>query len=158
MKRIIPLVLSVLLFASCDSKSILDEEHDFNGAVWNRFTPEVFDVKVDNVENYYNIDITVAVDTLAYRYETLPVMLILNGPNGEERQFYGAVVLKDKGRWRGEIKDGLRVASGRIRSYFSFNTEGTHHLKVSQTTSQYDLEGVHRLAVSITRAKVDYNL
>ena len=148
----------ILLFTSCSKGCILNEEHSFNGAAWNRFTPEEFDVKVNNTENYYNIDITVAVDTLTYRYETLPVMLILNGPNGEERQFYGAVVLKDKGRWRGEIKDGLRVASGRIRSYFSFNTQGTHHLKVSHTTSQYDLEGVDRLAVSITRAKVDYDL
>ena len=83
---------------------------------------------------------------------------ILEAPGGEERQFYGTVLFKDNDRWRGQIKDGYRTASGRIRSYFSFNNKGTHHLRVSQATSQYDLEGIHSLRLTVTKAPVDYDL
>lgn len=147
MKKILPLLLGVLIFAGCSKKTLLDEEHSFEGATWNRFLPETFDLAVKNIENYYNIDLTVVVDTLRYRYSELPVMMILKAPGGEERQFYGTVTLKGKSQ-----------ATGRIRSYFSFNTPGTHRLEVSQITSQYDLEGIRSISLSITKAKVDYDL
>ena len=157
MKRLIPIILGVLLLTSCTSKTVIDEERTLEKQ-WNRFTPEVFNLQVNNVENYYNIDLAVAVDTTVYRYDQLPVMLVLDGANGEQRQFYGTVLLKDKGRWRGEMDGDYRLVSGRIRSYFSFNAKGAYRLAISQTTSQYDLEGIHSLALSITKAKIDYNL
>ena len=158
MKRLIPCLLGLLLLVSCGRKTVINEEHTFDGNIWNRFTPEEFKLSVDNIENYYHIDLTAAVDTTVYRYSELPVMFILKAPGGEERQFYGAVVLKEKGRWRGEMTDGYRTASGRIRSYFSFNSKGTHTVDVSHATSQYDLEGVHSITLSVTKAKVDYDL
>ncbi|MBR4738883.1 MAG: hypothetical protein IK058_02660 [Bacteroidales bacterium] len=149
---------SIFIFSSCTDKPFFDEERTFDRNVWNRFTAETFDIHVNNVENYYNIDVTVAVDTTVYRYEQVPMMFILKGAGGEERQFYGTVLLKEKGRWRGETQDGLRMVNGRIRSYFSFNRKGDFRLEVSQSTSQYDLEGIHSLTVVITKAKVDYDL
>ena len=158
-KTLLLVTLSLLtLFSACGRKSLLHEERQFDRNVWNRFTPEVFDIHVTNVENYYNLDFTVAVDTTVYRYDRVPLMLILNGPDGERRQFHGVVLLKDKERWRGEIVDGYRVANGRIRSYFSFNRKGDYRLEVSQETSQYDLEGIHSLTADVTKAKLDYNL
>lgn len=155
---------ALLLLGACSGNTIADEEHLLDGDRWNRFTPEHFDIAVGNIENYYNIDLTAAIDTTRFRYGELPVMLILRSPGGEERQFYGAVVFKGKSsegdqayRWRGEMKDGYRVATGRIRSYFSFNHKGAHTLDVSQATSQYDLEGVHSIALTVTKAKVDYD-
>lgn len=157
--RLLPAaVCAALLLAACSGNTLLDEEHTFDRNVWNRFTPELFDLSVSNIENYYNIDFTVAVDTAVYRYDALPLMIILQAPGGEERQFYGNITLKEQGRWRGEMRDGYRTVDGRIRSYFSFTSKGTHQMAVSQTTSQYDLEGVHSLSVSIVRAKIDYDL
>lgn len=159
MKRFLPIALLLLpLLTACDGKTILDEERLFDGDVWNRFTPEEFELTVDNADNYYNIDFTIAVDTNRYRYDALPVMIILTSPGGEERQFYGNVPLMEKGRPRGELHGACRVATGRIRSYFSFNSQGKHRMAVSQATSQYDLEGIHSLSVSVTRAKLDYDL
>ena len=155
--RCLPL-LALLLLTACGHKAALHEERQFAGDIWNRFTPEQFEVSIDNENNYYNIDFTVAVDTARYRYDAVPVMVILTSPAGEERQFYGNVALTEKGRPRGEIQQGYRVATGRIRSYFSFNRPGTHRMAVSQATSQYDLEGIHSLTVSVTRAKIDYDL
>lgn len=150
--------LSALLLISCSKNTVFEETRTFKGNIWNHFTPEVFDINIDNTEDYYNIDFLAAVDTGRYRYDNVPVMIELTSPGGELRQFYGVVALKENNRWRGEMEDGYRVASGRIRSYFSFNSRGTHHMEVSHTTSQYDLEGVHSLTVVVTKAKIDYDL
>ena len=64
MKRLYILLLGALLLTGCSKKVLFDEQHDFANHTWNRFTPEVFNIDVDNVEDYYNIDLTIAVDTL----------------------------------------------------------------------------------------------
>lgn len=147
----------MLLCMGCSHKTVIDEERVFDHNVWNRFTPEAFTVEVSDADAYYNINITAAVDTLHYRYQEVPLMVILESPNGERRQFSTLVLLQDKGRWRGEMQEGYRVASARVRSYFSFNHQGTYRMEIGQQTSQYDLEGIHSIAVNIEKAKIDYS-
>ena len=150
-------ILTFLLLSSCGSKSVLDEEHIFDRNVWNRFTPEQFEFNIQNIEDYYHIDVTVAVDTALYRYKQFPCALTLITPGGEERSFRTAIALKEKERWRGEMKDGYRVVTGRVRSYFSFNSKGVQHLSILQNTSQYDLEGIHSVGINIYKGKIDYS-
>lgn len=149
--------LFILLFAACSNKQVLDEERVFNRGIWNRFTPEVFSFDVPDAEDFYHIDITFVIDTALYRYTEVPLTLNLESPAGEKRFIPTTVPLKEHGRWRGEMRDGYRVVTGRTRSYFSFNHTGTHHLAVGQRTSQYDLEGVRGMTVNITKAKIDYS-
>lgn len=160
MKHLIPALLcTVALLCACQrNNTVFDETHTFNGNNWNRFTPEQFEIDVPNAEDYYNIDFTVSVDTSVYRYKEFPLMVIMTSPAGEERQFYHTIILNEKGRWRGEVHDGLRTVQGRVRSYFTFNRKGTHTMLVSQTTSQYDLEGIHSLQVTVDKTKLEYNL
>lgn len=156
--QLFPFLLAALLLASCGgNKVVFDEEHTFDRNTWNRVTPVEFSVDIDNVEDYYNIDFTVSVDTLRYRYDRFPLIVHLTSPAGESRQFYYTVQLKENDRWRGQCVDGYRVVQGRARSYFSFNRKGTHRMDVKQETSQYDLEGVRALGVSIERTKVEYH-
>lgn len=152
------LLACTLLLAACNNRPICDEQRTFAGDIWNRFTAENFDIAVSNINDYYHLDVTAAIDTARYRYDIVPLMVNLTSPGGEERQFYGVIQLKDKGRPRGEMVDGYRVVSGRLRSFFSFNHAGTHKMAISQTTSQYDLEGIHSLSLTVTRAKLDYDL
>ena len=157
MKELTIALLGVCLFCSCGNKKILDESHTFDRNIWNRFTMEEFSFNVPNIDNYYNIDITVAVDTIRYRYDMVPIAVNLISPDGEKRRILTSVALKEKGRWRGEMQDGYRTAQGRVRSYFSFNHKGQHRMEVGQQTSQYDLEGIYSVAVHIEKAKLDYS-
>lgn len=157
MKRIPLILAAILLLAACANKTVLDEQRTFANGVWNHFTPESYNVEIGNVENYYDIDFSVAVDTAVYRYPNLPLTVNIYSPNGEHRMFYADIPLKHQGRWRGEVQDGLRTFNQRIRSYFSFNTKGTHRIDVAQATSQYDLEGVRTFGVQVTKAKLDYD-
>ena len=163
MKKILFAIISTLLLCSCTNKSILDDERTFANDVWNRFTPEVFEVNVDNIEDYYNIDVTAVIDTAVYRYLTVPLLFNLYSPNGEQRSFYAEVPFTENGRWRGEMlpvgnNNTLRTANRRIRAFFSFNSKGTHRMEINQTTSQYDLEGIHSIRVTVSKAPLDYDM
>lgn len=147
---------ALFLLTSCGQKTILEDRREFRQDVWNRFTPEVFDIGVKNNRDYYNIDFTVEVDTSIYRYDNVPFLVELDSPAGEHRQFFPAVMLKEHGVWRGTDENGYRKVKGRIRNYFSFNHEGKHRMSVKHTTPQFDLEGIHALTVTVERTKVDY--
>lgn len=147
--------LSLTLF-SCGGKKILDEEREFAGNTWNRFSPEVFEATVNNIQDYYNIDLTVSVDTALFRYNSLPLTVNIYSPNGEHRMFYSEVTLKENGRWKGEADDSLRTVGTHVRTFFSFNGKGSHRIEIGQATSQYDLEGVHSIEMDIYKVKLDY--
>ena len=150
------LTLAVLLCMGCGSKNIIDEERTFANDVWNRFTPEGFEVSVNNTDDYYNIDVTVAADTMAFRYSLLPITVNIYSPSGERRMFYASVPLKENGRWKGEIVGDRRQVTSRIRTLFSFNAKGDHRIEIGQATSQYNLEGIGSLRLTIENTKIDY--
>ncbi|MBP5677152.1 MAG: hypothetical protein J6W88_01490 [Bacteroidales bacterium] len=154
-KSLFLITFSFILFTSCGNKGNFDEERTFSGNIWNRFTPESFDVNIPNTNNYYNIDVTVAIDTNIYRYDQFPLNVNLYSPQNEHRYFQSFIALKEKGRWRGEVSDGYRIVTGRVRSYFSFNHEGTHRVELGQATSQYDLEGIHSVRLTLDKTKLD---
>lgn len=145
-----------MFFAACGKKATFDEQRTFKGDIWNRFTPEVFDVNITKPEDYYNINLTIAFDTAVFRYNSIPLTVNLYTPNGERRMFYSEVAFKENGRWKGEMDGGYRVVNQRIRSYFSFNGKGHHRMEIGQATSQYDLEGVNAITLNIEQAPLDY--
>lgn len=158
-RRLFPIALAFicLTLASCGKKATFDEQRDFERDIWNRFTPEVFEVRIDKPEDYYNINLTVAFDTAVFRYGSLPLTINLYTTNNERRMFYSEVAFKENGRWKGEMHDGYRVVTQRIRSYFSFNGKGEHRMEIGQATSQYDLEGIHAIGLQIEQAPLDYD-
>lgn len=155
--NLIILGVAMLFFAACSPKNIIDEERTFAGEVWNRVTPEVFEVDVTNTEDYYNIDMTATVDTALFRYNTLPLTVNIYSPGGERRTFLTAILLKENGRWKGEAKEGKREVTTRIRTFFSFNSKGTHRMEIGQATSQYNLEGIAALRLTVENTKIDYS-
>ena len=154
--RIALLAVTTILLVSCTNKSVIDEVRTFDSDKWNRFSPEVFNLYVKNIDNFYDIDLCVSVDTAVFRYEDLPLTVNLYSSNRERRMFYANVPLKQNGRWRGEIIDGYRTVNQHIRTYFSFNAKGEHRMEVGQATSQYDLEGVHSMGLNIYKVDLDY--
>lgn len=154
----ISLLISLLTLAACGSKVVIDDERTFGGNVWNRFSPEVFEIDLSNTDDYFNIDIAVSIDTARFRYDMLPLTVNLYSPGGEHRFFYADMPLKEKGRWKGEMTaDGYRVVQRRVRPFFSFNGTGTHRIEIGQGTSQYDLEGVRSVRLYVENTKVDYD-
>ena len=140
---------------------MVDETREFDHAVWQRFSPESFEINVSNPDDYYSIDFEVVVDSALMRNDQLPLTVNLYSPDGERRMFYAYINLKEHGRWKGETlknrtKEGLRVMRQNIRPFFTFNKKGTYRMEVGQATSQYDLEGLLSFRLDIERTEVNY--
>lgn len=151
------LLLLGLLVSSCSSKNnvLIDEQRTFSNNVWNRVTPEAFEIDVENENDYFNIDLTVSVDTAVYRYADFPFNLDIYTPDGTHRHLTPQVGVKANGRWKGEPEGGYRTVTKRVQNYFYFNTPGKHRIEVQQATSQYNLEGIHAFKIHIEKAEMD---
>ena len=162
MKKLQIAVIGLLLLASCGGKRVLvDETREFDRAVWQRFSPESFEISVDNPDDYYSIDMEVVVDSALMRNGQLPLTVNLYSPDGERRMFYAYINLTENGRWKGQAlpgrsKEGLRVVRQNIRPFFTFNSKGSYRMEVGQATSQYELEGLYSLRLDIERTEIDY--
>lgn len=156
------LFLGLLLLTACGGRNVLvDETRQFNNAVWQRFSPESFEINVDNADDYYRIDFEVVVDSAKMRNAQLPLTVNFYSPDGERRMFYAYINLKEYGRWKGQrlegrSQEGIRVMRETIRPFFTFNNKGTYRMEIGQATSQYDLEGIYSLRLDIERTEIDY--
>ena len=153
--RTIAIAACLMLLAACGNKVLVDDERTFDNNVWNRFTPERFDLDIDDADRYFHIDFTAQVDTALFRYDHLPLIVDIYSEDGVHRHIRSHIMLKTNGRWKGEMNDGYREVSTRAYEYFSFNQAGTYRYEVKQATSQYDLEGIHSFKVHIEEAKID---
>ena len=149
--------LSTFFFSSCGDKSdiLIDEQRTFPNDVWNRVTPEVFEIDVENENDYFNIDLTVTIDTALYRYADFPFNLDIYTSDGTHRHLTPQLSVKANDRWKGEPDGAYRTVTKRVQNYFYFNTPGKQRLEVQQATSQYNLEGIHAFAIHIEKAEMD---
>ena len=149
-------LLTLLLASACQQNTTYDEQHVIPSRVWNRYTPQEFEVGVSNTNNYYHIDISVTVDTTLYRYDAFPLMVKMQGPAGETRTFKANIATRQNGHWMGEpAGDTRRTVSMRVKKFFSFNDKGSYRFLIDQATSQYNLEGACGLGLKVSRAKLD---
>ncbi|MBP3763295.1 MAG: hypothetical protein J6I49_05365 [Bacteroidales bacterium] len=142
---------------ACGNTKLVDEERTFASDIWNRFTPEVFELKVTDADMYFNVDFTVEVDTVLYRYDDFPMIIDIYDTDGTHRHLTPVLKVRENGRWKGEQRDRYRRVEARLFNYFAFNAPGDYRYEVKQGTSQYDLEGIHSLRLAITEAKLDYS-
>lgn len=156
------MLAAMALMVACGSKTTLvDQTSTFANNTWQRFSPEVYEFEVDNIDNFYSIDFEMVVDSAKMRNTQLPLTVNLFSPGGERRMFYAYMNLVENGRWKGQMqpgrqKVGMRLMTQNVRPFFSFNSKGTYRMEIGQATSQYDLDGVESFRLLISRAEIDY--
>lgn len=159
MKKILPLLFTLVLFCSCGQKVLLDEECTFPNNKWMRFDePAQFIFSSKNTEDFYNFIFSASIDTSRYRQNGLPITLQLSSPNGETRTMFSDIVLRNfQGNWLGEFDEhGILHVSQQIRQFYSFNTQGDYTIKISQRTNKYEIDGINGIHLRIEEAKIEY--
>ncbi len=159
MKRLLPILLTAILFCSCGQKVLLDEECTFPNNKWMRFdAPAQFSFTSDNTEDFYNFILTASIDTTLYHQNGLPVTIEMSSPNGETRTMFADIVLRNyQGNWLGEFDDqGIMHVTQQIRQFYTFNATGDYTIKISQRTNKYEIEGINGIRFRIEEAKIEY--
>lgn len=147
-----------LCLISCKSDVLVKEQRDFENNTWMRFELEKFDIKVDNVDDCYDIYLNLVVDTAQLKESVVPLVFNMNSPNGERRNFRTLVNVKNKnGLLLGEsCDDGYVYFEHKARNYFFFNAEGVYEIEVGQATNRYELHGIKSVELIVERAELVY--
>lgn len=155
--RTLAAALLLLLFASCGSKTVYDDTHTIAGSAWQRFEPETFEADIKNVDDCYDIYVTVVVDTARFREAALPLTVKMSNDNRETRTLFGTVILRDReGSWLGQFdSQGRLTVRHKLRDYFFFNSPGRQQIQIGQRTSKYEIEGIQRLGLAIVKADLE---
>ena len=136
---------------------LLNEERTFSNNVWNSQSPEVFEVNINEPDDFYSISFSVTIDTAVFRYESFPFYIDIYTPDGAHRHLTTQFPVKQYSRWKGEMLDGYRVVEKQLYEHFPFSKAGKQRIEVKQATSQFNLEGVHAFAINIKKADLDFD-
>ncbi len=155
MKRILTLLCAALMtvgFAACN-KTLLDDTHHFANEKWMRFTPEKYSFEVSNIDDCYDILLTLRIDTTRYSANELPLIIDLYTANDEHRQFSAEAKLHDRNGTLNGTRMGQYVdITIPAKRFFYFNSSGTQRLEIKQATSRYEIDGINRLTVEVKKS------
>jgi len=155
MKKLIPLLFVLPLLCSC-GKTLFHESHTFTNDTWMRFEPETFNIGINNVDDYYDIVMTVSIDTNIYTSRNFPLVVNMTSDEGETRMVYADIPLFESksGKRTGKLEGSVQSASGKAWKYLCFNRKGNFKLEVKQGTSKYEISGVKAFAVDVEKAQM----
>ncbi|MBI9034522.1 MAG: hypothetical protein JEZ03_08645 [Bacteroidales bacterium] len=155
MKRLVFLILALPLFMlSCNENTRMAEQyHSFENTKWHRFNKVNFNLNVTDLNNDYDVK---AIFTLTeqYLYDNLPIHVIMNTPNGEERINEHKMGFRDKEGTllRGQKVDGKYLIEIPLFRNIRFKTMGECKIEVEQIIPKYDTFGIESFGVVIDKA------
>lgn len=156
-RNILALTCSLLLLVSCGKGVIFDETQEISGNNFQRFTEQKFEVGIENIDDCYDLYVTTSIDTACFVSTSLPLMINVDGPNGDSRMFRNVVALRDKaGNWKGDLDGSILTTVTRVREYYFFNETGTHTVRISQCSHKYDIHGVSKIGFRVVKADLVY--
>lgn len=122
-----------------------------------RFEPEEFIVNVPSEEDYYNIEMTICLDTNIFKGKEFPLVVNMISSEGEQRMFDAHIPLFNfkEGSRIGTFEDTFQTSSNIVRKYLSFNRKGDFKLQIKQGTSKYELHGIKSIGVKVEKADME---
>lgn len=150
-----------MLLTSC-GRTIFHETHKIENETWyrldqgeNAVASQVFTFDVHNIEDCYNIDAIVKVDTTRYTANQIPLVVNFDNDNGEQRMFYSMISLRDKNGKLAGTKDGPYVTvRSHIKEYFFFNYQGTNKIAIKQGTDKYEIHGIAEFGLAVEKVNL----
>ena len=156
-RKILAFTCSMMLLVSCGKGVIFDEMQTIPGDNFQRFTEQKFEVDIDNIDDCYDLYVTTTIDTSCYVSNSLPIMVTVDGPNGDSRMFRNIVSVRDKdGNWKGDIDGSTLTTVTRVREYYFFNVAGMHTVRISQCSHKYDIRGISKVGFRVVKADLVY--
>lgn len=133
----------------------------FPGGIWNRNDEKSFDVDIDNIDDCYNLTLTVTIDTAAFlqsvHHGTALPLLVKIVSDGQTRTIPTTITLRNaSGTWMGQFDEhGLLTCEFLFRDYFFFNKAGHQQILVKQRTNYLTVRGIQQLGLTIVKAELE---
>lgn len=130
--KFIILFLLILSFFSCDPGMVYDQFQETGDNVWSWEEEKVFEVEMDQPEEYYNIYINVR-HTKEYPKSNLYVFLTIDGPNdAQSHDTIDIAIADNRGKWIGNGFGDIKFVRKQIREKVRFAFPGEYIFTLQQ--------------------------
>jgi len=140
----------IMGIVSCSHKEIFFEYHSFTNAEWNRDDPVVFDVKIEDNSQPYDVSVELRNDD-TYPFSNIWLFVDYKMPNGNSRtDTIGADLADIYGKWYGK---GLSLYNLSIpyETTILFPDTGTYIYSIRQGMRENPLKGISDIGLKVSK-------
>ena len=135
---------------SCTHKEIFFTYHSFASSEWSRDNPAVFNVKIDDNFQAYNLSVEIR-NSDDYPFSNIWLFIDCNAPDGKQRtDTIGADLADIYGKWYGK---GLSLYNLSIpyETSFLFPDTGTYIYSIRQGMREDPLRGISDIGLKVSK-------
>ncbi len=146
------MLLAIIGFSSCNNNTIYKKRHEFKDYTWNRFDSLLFETKIKDPQQQYNVYLTLRYIT-QYPNDFLKVNFTITSPSGDERTSMHSFKIRDKdGKLQGDVAGDIYDLKLRVKENMSFNTEGNFKFQIDNLMDHFDTPGLMDMGIIIEKA------
>jgi gliding motility-associated lipoprotein GldH len=147
----IALILSGLLFISCDPKRIFEQNTAVETKGWKSTEPAEFNVLIEDTVNLHNYYLNIR-HTTGYKYDNIYFFIDTYFPEGSKTRDTIQVMLADAtGKWYGKGLGNIRNAQVLIKTGMSFPVKGKYLFRIEQGMREFELKGIEDVGIRIEK-------
>jgi gliding motility-associated lipoprotein GldH len=151
MKTHILFLLLTVIFISCDSKRVYDENFVIGKGIWNVNRKASFEVMIPDVITRYNLYLSVR-NAPEYEFSNLFLFMKTILPDGRTTRDTLELTLADyQGRWLGSGIGSVKYSRFLFRKGFQFKQSGKYVFELEQAMRVSDLKGIHDVGFRVEK-------
>jgi gliding motility-associated lipoprotein GldH len=140
----------LLLFVSCDSNTIIDENVSINNKEWLHSDKPNFNVHISDISKKYDVWLNIR-HTSKYPYSNLFILVHEKGPNTKEYVYRKELKLADvNGKWTGTSAGSLYTQHSLIHKDYVFPDTGIYRFTFEQNMRDNPLVEISDIGLNIT--------
>lgn len=151
--KIFLLVLGLSFFASCNQKTLFDQEATIENGKWFKDNPVHFEVDVTDTTRLYDYYLTIRHNT-DYRYSNIYFFLTTKFPNDNvTRDTLECILAKNSGRWLGKGWGDIKEDNILLRKNLKFPLKGKYDFYFQQAMRRDTLSDILNLGIRLIESQ-----
>ena len=142
-------VLLLMLYTSCDTKTIYDDNLTIPEETWLSTMPAYFNVEITDTLTYNTLYLKIS-NTVNYQYQNIYFFITLFFPNGQvARDTVNCDLANNYGEWYGTGMGKTKTLQVPYRKNFLFPYTGNYKFYIEQAMRADTLKGIKAIGLKI---------
>jgi len=151
--KIFLLVLGLSFLASCNQKTLFDQEVTIDKGKWFKDNPVHFEVDVTDTTRLYDYYLTIRHNT-DYLYSNIYFFLTTKFPNGNvTRDTLECILAENSGRWLGKGWGNIKEDNILLRKNLKFPLKGKYDFYFQQAMRRDTLNDILNLGIRLIESQ-----
>ena len=145
-------LLCTMILAACSPGKVYEKHVKMDNYEWNRFSPVIFQVPVENLKGDYDFILALRYMT-GIPYKELSVTVTIESPSGEVRTKDYKIKIRDQnGQLLGDGLGDLWDLEVPLRSGYQFTDNGICKVEVESRMQQVNVVGLMEIGLIIRKS------